>query len=108
SSGGRNTIIDTVTADPGAVGYARIASGKPCPWCAMLISRGPVYKESTAYFEAHDNCSCTARPMYSGGQFDGWTEQGRQMRDLWRQANEQAREEGIGDVFSVFRTLVNA
>lgn len=47
------------TAKTGPVlGYARVLAGEVnCAFCAMLASRGAVYKtEQTAGFEAHDNC----------------------------------------------------
>lgn len=55
--GGRQTITDTLEADPAAHGWARATSGKACGFCSMLASRGPAYKgEDTARFEAHDGC----------------------------------------------------
>lgn len=107
-AGGRETMTATLQADRRAVGYARVGSGKPCAWCRMLISRGPVFREDTVDFQAHDKCSCSGRPVYRGGQFDGWTPQGRAMQALWQQAKQQASDEGVGDTFSVFRQLVRA
>ncbi|GAA3223212.1 hypothetical protein [Actinocorallia longicatena] len=66
-SGGRATIEASVQADPKARGWARVTSGSPCDFCAMLASRGAVFKsERTAGFEAHDNCACTAQPIFAG------------------------------------------
>lgn len=65
--GGRDTIVDTVRTDDRAIGWERITSGDPCAFCALLASRGGVYRgEDTADFEAHDHCSCSAEPIYSG------------------------------------------
>lgn len=65
--GGRDTIVDTVKADDKAIGWERITSGDPCAFCALLAARGGVYRgEETADFEAHDHCSCSAEPIYSG------------------------------------------
>lgn len=63
-AGGRETIAATTTADPRAVGYARVTSGKACEFCSMLAGRGAVYSDDTAHFEAHDGCSCSAEPVY--------------------------------------------
>lgn len=64
-NGGRETILDTVKADPKALGWARVASGRACAFCAMLASRGAVYKaDDTADFEAHDGCSCSSEAVY--------------------------------------------
>lgn len=65
--GGRDTIIDTVQADDKAIGWERVTSGDPCAFCALLASRGGVYRgEASADFEAHDHCSCSAEPIYGG------------------------------------------
>lgn len=66
ADGGRNTISATAHRDPQALGFARITDGKPCAFCAMLASRGFVYKsEETAGGQYHDRCGCFAQPMYS-------------------------------------------
>lgn len=62
--GGQDTVRLTVAADPKAKGWQRVASGKACNFCSMLAGRGGVYKETTAAFESHDHCSCTAEPVY--------------------------------------------
>ncbi|MFG3343386.1 hypothetical protein [Glycomyces sp. NPDC048151] len=48
--------------------WARFSiSKRPCPWCRMMISRGPVYfNEQTASFKAHKHCRCLARVIYQG------------------------------------------
>ncbi|MCK9921610.1 ADP-ribosyltransferase [Frankia sp. AgPm24] len=65
-SGGRRTVEDTVRADPQALGWARVTSGRACAFCAMLASRGPVYKSDTGAFQAHDHCACTNEPVFEG------------------------------------------
>lgn len=65
-SGGRTTIIDTVHDDPVAVGWYRLTDGSPCAFCALMASRGIVYKsEKTADFQAHNDCGCSAAPAFS-------------------------------------------
>jgi hypothetical protein len=64
-AGGRDTIDETVKADPKAIGWARVTSGKACEFCSMLADRGAVYGDDTAHFDAHDGCSCTAEPAYA-------------------------------------------
>lgn len=68
ANAGRETIFATVTRDPEARGVARVTDGKPCAFCALLASRGTVYKsEMTAGFKAHDRCGCHAEPVYATG-----------------------------------------
>lgn len=75
ADGGRQTLIGTAEADALAVGYARITDGNPCPFCAMLASRGFVYRSrESANFahngvdRYHDHCGCTVEPAFSRGQ----------------------------------------
>lgn len=85
--GGRDTVLGTVRADSRAAGWARVTSGAPCAFCAMLASRGPVYKtRETAAFQAHpdavhDNDACTFEPVYIADA--QWPPLSRMFRDLW-------------------------
>lgn len=64
--GGRTTTIDTIHADPVAVGWYRVTDGHPCSFCALLASRGVAYKvQKQASFEAHNLCGCTAAPAFT-------------------------------------------
>ncbi|HEY5201354.1 MAG TPA: hypothetical protein VIJ31_10645 [Acidothermaceae bacterium] len=66
---GRTTTIDTVHADPVAVGWYRVTDGSPCSFCALLASRRIAYKaEKTADFLSHDHCGCSAAPAFSRDQ----------------------------------------
>lgn len=59
----RETVMESATADPKAVGWKRVGGGD-CGFCQMLISRGAVYSEATAHFASHDNCKCSAVPEW--------------------------------------------
>lgn len=61
---GRSTVVESVRADPRAVGWQRVLGGDGCDFCQMLAGRGAVYKEATADFKAHDKCGCTTEPVY--------------------------------------------
>lgn len=61
----------------GATGYVRVPDADPCPFCAMLASRGGVYRsdafaESNGLFlgdgdfKVHDGCGCALEPVYGG------------------------------------------
>lgn len=65
--GSRLTVVSNVMKDDKAYGWQRLsATGHPCAFCALLISRGPVYKsQASADFQAHDKCSCFAEPFYT-------------------------------------------
>lgn len=60
-SGGRDVITQAVAQDRRAIGWARVTSGNPCHFCALLSGRGA---GSSAAFEAHDGCNCSSEPIY--------------------------------------------
>lgn len=63
---GRNTLIAAIEADRKARGWAREARPDGCYFCAMLSTRGVVYKtEQTAGFEPHNNCHCIPVPLFA-------------------------------------------
>lgn len=64
----RDTILTNQKQDPAAVGWKRITRGSAsCPFCRMLAARGAVYRKDSATFAAHDDCMCTAAPVFKGG-----------------------------------------
>lgn len=63
---GRDVIDFAVEKDKRIKRVARGTSGDPCAFCAMLASRGFVYRsEATAGFKAHRNCHCYAIVRWS-------------------------------------------
>jgi hypothetical protein len=100
--GGRTTVLDTVAADPVATGWYFETDGDPCWWCAMIASRGFVFKEhsfdiSDARFlgaetkdsaKVHNNCGCVIVGVFS---------KSHQLPDI----NQEARQiyyDSTGDV----------
>lgn len=61
----RDTVTEAVRKDPDAAGWRRVAASDACRFCLMLSDRGAVYKADTVRFAAHDNCHCTANPVWS-------------------------------------------
>lgn len=97
---GRDTVLAAVQADPVALGWARVTSGRPCHFCAMVASRGPVYRsERTASFEPHDGCSCSAEPTYD--RYAPWPAGSERWASLWAEAKA-----ADGDTAKNFRRLV--
>jgi hypothetical protein len=90
-NGGRSTVWNHMQRDKRAIGYIRLSrTGTPCGWCAMLISRGPVYRSqnSAEYADGdkyHDNCHCYAEPVFSREQYNGSStyELNRRYEELW-------------------------
>jgi hypothetical protein len=79
----RRGIIDRSFKSDSTVGWARVGDGHPCYFCAMLISRGPVYSESTVNFRAHDGCGCGAKMCFRNDPSRGWTDQSRLLRGFY-------------------------
>lgn len=80
--GARSTIWGIADRDHRAIGWVRVSrTGTPCGWCAMLISRGPVYRSRTSATFAggasgytdgdkyHDNCHCFAMPVFGFDEY---------------------------------------
>jgi hypothetical protein len=92
--GGRTQLVESVKKDSKAVQYARVTDGKPCYFCAMLASRGPIYRSaSTAVFatnrsatragrEFHDHCGCSVEPGFSKDA--EWPGRGRDFAKIWK------------------------
>lgn len=84
-SGGRNVQAggrDAIEQTNQAIGWMRVSDGDPCYFCALLISRGAVYKSANTagrdandrfigdgMFKFHDSCGCTVLPIYSRTDF---------------------------------------
>jgi len=77
NDGARQEVLANTKVDPVALGFMRVTkSGRPCYFCAMLASRGPVYGQESfsssdprfvgdGVAKAHDNCACVLEPVFS-------------------------------------------
>lgn len=102
--GGRTTITGSIDADRRALGWARTTSAKPCAFCAMVASRGPIYKgRASAAFRPHDACHCQPEPVYHRDA--AWPPGSREFRDLW---DQEAQGLPSGDALNAFRRALDA
>lgn len=88
-AGGRQTV--TATGRTYRKNVRRVSDGNPCAFCAMLVSRGAAYSESSASFKAHPHCGCSAEIVY--GPFE-WTEKEQEWRDAYDRASQAAADSG--------------
>lgn len=90
-NGGRDLLLDAVSSDEVALGWVRVTDGNPCAFCALLASRGPVFKSAASGgFQAHDACGCTAEPVYS--RDTQWPGRAREWADLYADAARGQRD----------------
>lgn len=97
--GGRSAVSETVRGDTEALGWMRVTDGDPCSWCAMLASRGAVYRSAKTaggrvnaefsghgQFKFHDHCGCTVAPVFS--QDDPRLDHADELYGQWVQATQ--------------------
>ncbi|MBT1171281.1 toxin glutamine deamidase domain-containing protein [Bifidobacterium sp. SO4] len=90
-TGGRTTIERWAKRDTRAIGWRRVSDGNPCAFCAMLVTRGPVYTSAEkAGLSAktgkkyHPNCGCTVEVVY--GDWKPTDREKRWIDDYYRAA----------------------
>lgn len=100
--GGRLTIARTTGRDRRAIGWRRVTDGNPCAFCAMLASRGPVYRDAASAdgLQYHAHCGCSAEPEYSAWE-PTETEQG--YIDAYTDARYPARTKSVKAVLRDMR-----
>jgi len=104
-SGARDLVTEVAKVDPKVIGYVRVSStGTPCGWCAMLISRGAVYRSSESAGRSrtklqaerdegdtfHPNCKCYVEPIYAPEQYDSDDrfDLNRQLLEDWKRVTK--------------------
>ncbi|MYT30476.1 MULTISPECIES: hypothetical protein [unclassified Streptomyces] len=119
--GGRDLLHRASSADPRVVGWVRVTSADPCAWCAMLASRGAVYRSRDAaqlkghagrnvppvdpedLEKYHNQCHCQVVPIYLR---TAWiSEQGRAFRELWDEATDGHTGR---DAINAYRRVIDA
>ena len=106
TTAGQDRVYDHIAADPVATGWARTTKPGCCYFCAMLASRGAVYKEDSfeesdprfsgpGNAKVHDTCGCGLRPIYS--RSDPLPERNADLEQLWIDMKD-LKMPGEGDV----------
>ena len=60
----RKTVAGNVERDPARARWYRATSAKACAFCAMLATRGAVYRSSESALRSHNHCRCLAVPVF--------------------------------------------
>lgn len=104
--GGRETVDLTASQDEQAIGWRRVSDGDPCAFCAMLCSRGPVYRSQASTqgsvlrdsrgggqgLHYHAHCGCHAEIVYGSWEPN---EQERGYIDAYQKAAREANAAGF-------------
>jgi len=119
TTAGMDQLKANVVADKVAIGWYRTTKAGCCYFCAMLASRGLVYKEdsfkaSNAQFagpgeqKVHDSCGCGLRPVYS--KFDELPDQTEEFSKLWADTATGSGAEAIRNFRRAYesRSIVKA
>lgn len=103
---GRELMASAAIEDRAARGWVRVARPNACPFCLLLATRG-VVEGSTIYrsqqsadFQAHDNCHCTAEPVF------GVYEAPHHVREAAALYADSTKD--VGDKLNAFRRAVEA
>jgi len=99
---GRETLIGNVQRDRAAKGWARIPEPGACSFCALLATRGAVYKQDTVGFEAHNHCRCHVEPVFTA------YEPSAQVREWQAIYRESARGKSGAEARNAFRRALES
>lgn len=115
-NGGRDLLREEGARDVRALAFARVSDGDPCYFCALMISRGFVYRSRDAagrkanerfdgpgLYKFHDKCACTVAPVFDRDTPPG--EQEAKYKALYEQARKNAAQ-SREPVMDEFRWLV--
>lgn len=115
-NGGRDLLREEAARDVRALAFARVSDGDPCYFCALMISRGFVYRtrgsagrnanerfEGPGLYKFHDRCACTVEPVFDRDA--PASEQEAKFKALYEQARKNAAR-SREPVMEEFRWLV--
>ncbi len=120
TTAGQDQVKLAVQEDEVALGWVRVTKPGCCHFCAMLASRGRVYKEESFELsnrkfkdaetgtiseqKVHDNCGCGLRPVYTNAA--GLPERSEELSELWAESQRQRRREETA--INAFRRVYEA
>lgn len=103
---GREMLVQAGRRDPNGAAWARVSDGSTCAFCAMLVSRGPVYTEATVSFRSHDRCGCGVRLVFKGEKDRGWSKDALALNRLWKGTDDPERPEGSTLTLNEWRSIL--
>lgn len=114
TTAGHDQIYSNVESDKVATGWYRTTKAGCCHFCAMLASRGVVYKEDSfkesdprfigpGNQKVHDSCGCGLRPFYGSEDPPDRTQE---YEDLW--IDSQRKRKPDETAINAFRRIYGA
>lgn len=103
----RETVQETADEGGSEMGWARVLTGaRSCAFCAMLASRGPVYKsDKSALFRGgasmdayHNGCDCIAVLVRRGAIWEGH-DSFDSLNELWQTATKRKSNKDARNAF---------
>lgn len=106
----RDTTAENVRRDPKAVGWYFATDGHPCYFCALIASRGVVFKGDSFTLsdkqfvgdgnaKTHNGCACNLEPVFTTDAT---------LPDVSQKALEVYKNRGKGDPLKAFRKAWDA
>lgn len=91
----RTTTWENARRDPAGVRYMRLAAVDACAFCAMLSTRGGVYRsEGSASGQYHDHCRCSVEAVFPGESIE-LPPRYQQWADEYGRISDNLREQGM-------------
>jgi hypothetical protein len=92
---GRDTVMESLKADPQGRGWRRQTRGG-CDFCTAIASKGAVYSAESVLFSSHDNCGCVAVPSIGESvEVKAYLPSQRFRDDKQRAAHNKRTREGL-------------
>jgi len=93
-NGARDTTLELIDTDDVAQGWIRMLGPRPCAFCAMLASRGPVFSEGSiarsdsnfdgpGTIKVHDHCMCWPKAVFQSNP--EWPGNNRAYQRMWKE-----------------------
>lgn len=108
ANGARDTVELNTSSDRGRPRYARHASANACAFCALMATRGSVYRSAeSAGKDYHSHCHCVAYPVFPGEK-DEPAPYVATWEAAYVDARKKLKQPTTKDILALMRSSLNA